>query len=128
MPSPLRKVLRLMSEPWTDDPRLYLADHTGKRYGLNWTFLTQRYMEQCSPEELTAQVRKMRIPQPGEVAKPVQPNQTPEKTIQLIVDYYQAHNKIPWIAKELKMAEATVRKWLIERGVYDVSRDRTRKS
>lgn len=117
-----------MAEPWRDSPENYLTDYTGKRVGLNWPHIIQTFMANCSPDELTAQVRKMKIPQAGEVKKAVMPNQTPEKTIQLIVDYYTVGNKIPWIAKELKMAEATVRKWLIEREVYEVGRDRTRKA
>lgn len=112
-----------MAEPWTDHPDNYIYEGT-RKVGINWPGLQQRYLEQCSPDELTAQVRKMR---PVALVKVVQPNAIPETTIALIVNYYIVGNKIPWIAKELGITEVTIRKYLVDREVYEPNRDRSRK-
>jgi hypothetical protein len=114
-----------MAEPWRDSPDNYVTDPSGKRIGLNWDNIRQTFMKNASPDELAAQIRKMKMPTPAEPVKPA--NALTEKQINLICDYYRVGNKIPWIAKELKMAEATVRKYLVEREVYIPGRDRSRK-
>jgi hypothetical protein len=112
--------------PWQDS-RQYVTDHHGKRVGLNWDFIRGRFMQNCSPDELTAQIRSMRTPvQVKAPAKNVQPNALSLAKVDLLCKYYLVGNKIPWIAKEMEIAEATVRKYLIDKGIYEVDRDRGR--
>jgi hypothetical protein len=106
------------------DPNYYVRDASGRTVGINWDWLRQDYMKRCSPDELTSMIRKMR-PVTPQAARP-QPNAVPASRVDLLCNYYLANNKIPWIAKEMKMAEATVRKYLVERGIYDKNRDRSR--
>lgn len=112
------------SDNWYSAPGIFQFDSNGNQIGLNWPLIQDHFLRTCSPDELTAQVRKMKIPAAPAPAKPA--NTLSEKTITLICDYYTVGNKIPWIATELGVAEATVRKYLVERKVYVVGRDRSR--
>ena len=82
------------------------------------------YLKNCSPDEMAAQIRKMR-PLPPEQPKPF--NAVPERTVTLMVNFYVVGNKVDWISKELGIGVATVRKYLVARGVYQPGRDSSRK-
>ena len=114
-----------MGEPWHDSPDNYITDWRGKRIGLNWDNIKTTYLKNCSPDEMASQIRKMKL-LPAVQPKPA--NAVPERTIVLMVDYYVVGNKIDWIAKELGIGAATVRKYLVDRKVYEPGRDSTRKA
>lgn len=117
------------------DPDLYMQD------GLNWDYIREKYDRECSEEEREAQNSSLKSPIgnhkiPKEPAilnrSPVQNSgqfqvSIPPERRQLAIDYYKAGNRIPWIAKELKMADATVRNILKAVDAYEPGRDRSRK-
>lgn len=107
------------------------------RTGLNWDWIRDDYLQRASPDEAAAQLRSLSKswgsvplkPKPktaSEKAKENHPNAVSSETIELICDYYSAGNRVPWIAKELNVTEATVRRYLREAGTYEPNRDRKR--
>lgn len=107
--------------------------------GLDWDAIRARYIQRASPEEAEAQLRSLSRPwgakgesalvpkTQAERAKINHPHAVSREKHELACDYYAAKNKVPWIAQELQLSEATVRRILRDEGVYDANRDRGRK-
>ena len=109
--------------------------------GLDWDWIRDNYVRRASPEEVAAQIRSLArnmntLTQPVKKKSPNyrldraaenHPNRVSDENKQLIHDYYIAGNKVPWIAGEIGVTEATVRAHLRSADVYDPDRDRGRK-
>lgn len=110
-------------------PELYTPN------GLNWDLIRNEFMEKASPEEREAQEASYRRPMGERIAKPVKPqserakppNALSSDVIEQIINYYKVGQKVTWIGKEVGVSDATVRKHLVNAGVYDATRDRSRK-
>lgn len=104
--------------------------------GLDWDWIREHYLQRASPEEVEAQIKSLSRSWGSVIQKPTKtaaqkakenhPHKVADETVELICDYYSAGNRVPWIAKETGVTEATVRRYLREAGTYEPTRDRKR--
>lgn len=122
-------------------PELYTKDHRNKINGLDWDFIRDRYLRTCSEEEREQQIASLERPMSDRVKSPLKvngptraeaaaaahPYRVSAEKRGIIVALYGIKNKVPWIATDQGVTEATVRAILREANVYDPERDRGRK-